>query len=313
MTFYIKKDKLNKNKLLYQPIIDKSVISNHINSNTINRLSGKTPEDRLIYSSQNPHGGTNGAGTWVRNNNCWLNGISNISCFSPAQISGHAWNQFGGTLITKKHVLFAKHFLPTILPNGGTPIIFVDENNNAIKRNIIQYGNDATDITIALLDDEVSNNIKIAKILPIDFNNYISGTPISNSNTSLKGFSLDPQLYCVALDQEEKAILKIFNFIGLLGLGSQPNIIWYQLFNGGNVTGQYANFTESIVVGDSGNPVFIIIDNELVILTSWWTPSTGPFITGRYNEVNAIIENLSPGQGYSLTPINLLSVYNKYK
>jgi hypothetical protein len=42
-------------------------------------------------------------------------------------------------------------------------------------------------------------------------------------------------------------------------------------------------------------------------------PNTGgPFITGRYNEVNSIIQSLSPGEGYSLTPIDLQTVYAKY-
>ena len=287
-------------------IINKEIISRHINTATTNRLSNKNPNDRAIYSSSTPYGGPNDAGIWVRNPNCWLNGVSNISCFSPAQRSGANWWQRGGTLITPKHVLFAAHFAPAILPNGGTPLIFVDENNNAIKRDVINYGHDLTDIAIAVLDQEVPSNIKIAKVLPPNYTEYFK----------ISGLVDDDMILAVGLDQEEKAILKRTSFVfgsylvsdGQGGTVNVPNISVYNLLE----THPYYAFTESIVVGDSGNPVFIIVDNELVVLTTWWTPSSGPFISTRYNAVNAIINNLSPGEGYALTPIDLSLVYGKY-
>jgi len=332
MPFYTKKNKLYHNKLRYNILpIDKSIISTHINSSTTNRLTNKTSADRLVYSSQNPYGGPIDAGIWVRNPNCWLNGITNISCFSPAQRSGANWWQRGGTLITRKHALFAKHFVTSILPNGGTPLIFVDENNNAIRRNIIQYGYDSTDIAVALLDSEVPANIKIAKVLAPNFTDYMNisiiGSIYDNYNTQINSFRNVPLLYSVGLDQEEKAIVKIFNGCDLYGSGSSPNTVWFQLVSASDIDPnisytyygttapdprQFSSFSEPIIVGDSGNPLFLIIDNELVILCSWWTSSGGPFITNRYNEVNSIIESLSPGQGYSLTPVNLELVYHKY-
>jgi hypothetical protein len=282
-------------------------------------MFGKNPAtDRLVYSSQNPYGGVGDAGTWVRNPNCWINGVSNISCFSPAQLSGASWNTRGGTLITRKHVLFAKHFVTSVLPNGGTPLIFVDENNNAIRRNIIQYSYDTTDIAIALLDNEVPSNIKIAKVLPTNFTDYIATTTgfsgYDINNPGIQRLLFSPQLYAVGLDQEEKAILKMLHECDIGAIGGSPNTTFYHLASIYNVSSsnQYESWTEDMVVGDSGNPVFLIIDNELVILTTWWTSIGGPFITSRYNEVNSIIESLSPGQGYSLTPINLELVYQKY-
>jgi hypothetical protein len=294
----------------------KDIIPQHINSSTANRLVGKNPAtDRLVYSSQNPYGGVDDAGIWVRNPNCWINGVTNISCFSPAQRSGAAWNTRGGTLITRKHVLFAKHFVTSILPNGGTPIIFVDENNNAIKRNIIQYADDWTDISIALLDSEVPSNIKIAKVLPIDFTNYINATSINGS------IMASPPLYGVVLNQLEEAILKRWK--GGTQFGTQ-NYGPYQLSGAYNLIEGASNSSNTIqdvnylwdkpiVVGDSGNPFFLIIDNELVVTHALLTtPAEGPFITDRYSVVNSIIESLSPGENYSLTPIDLQAVRDKY-
>lgn len=317
MPCYIKGNKLFNNRVLRKNSIDKNVITSHINTSTTNRLIGKNPSTSMkVYSSQNPYGGPIDAGIWVRNPDCWLNGVSNISCFSPAQRSGANWWQRGGTLITRKHALFAKHFVTSILPNGGTPLIFVDENNNAIRRNIIQYAYDTNDIAIALLDSEVPANIKIAKVLPPNFIDYIKSISLTSSPNS---FEFRPMLYSVCLDQEEKASVKLLNRINpsiptSLGHAEFLELWWSAGFMAKPTPypEEFNGWGETVIVGDSGNPVFLIIDNELVVLTTWLTPTAGPFITSRYNEVNNIIESLSPGEGYSLTPIDLEAVYNKY-
>lgn len=303
MTFAIKGTKVYKKNNTFRIFnsinnIDKNVIRNHINDTFISKLTGKTaPADMFVYSSQDPY--TNN-GTFVRNPNCWLNGVTNISCFSPAQMSGANWWQRGGTLISPRHVLFAKHFTTSVLP-GGTPLRFVDDNNNTVTRNIMQYATDLTDIAIAVLDSDVPSNIKFAKVLPPDYINYLT----LNSNEFL---------YAVGLDQQEKAIVKrlvgLNGYIVSDGQGGTvniPNISFFNLLS----DDPFFSFTESIVVGDSGNPVFFIIDNELIVLTTWWFATGGPFITARYDAVNSLMNQL--GGGYQLTPINLQAVYNKYR
>lgn len=324
MKFKLKNNKLLLNKIIKNnTYINQNILSNHINISTGNRLSGKNYlTDRAVYSSQNPNG------NFVRSTSCWINGVTNISCFSPAQLSGSNWFQKGGTLITKKHVLFAAHYLPTII-NGGTPIIFVDENNNKVTRNIIQYAVDGTDIAIALLDSEVSDNIKIAKVLPKNFDDYFNTSiynDVKNIFTTNPGFNNVPYLYAIGLDQQEKAILKIFTGTRLLSAGASssldPNYFVYQYATIVDIEGdyeglqpnssQFQNWSEPIVVGDSGNPAFIIIDNELVLLCSWLTNSGGPFVTNRYDQINTLIESLSPGSGYVLSSVDLAAVYSKY-
>ena len=74
---------------------------------------------------------------------------------------------------------------------------------------------------------------------------------------------------------------------------------------------QFQSFNETIIVGDSGNPVFFIIDNELVVTTTWWTAQTGPFVSDPYvyAAINSAIAALSPSGGYALTDINLAAAY----
>jgi len=323
MPLYLKNNKLTANKLLYSNIsINKNIIPNHINIATSNRLFGKNPlVDRDIYTYQDPY--HNGIGRFVRNPSCWLNGVKNISCFSPAQLSGYNWRTKAGTLITTKHIILAEHFGIAILPGAGTPIIFVDDNNNVIRRNIVASIEDPnnSDILISKLDNDVPSNIKIAKVLPPNFTDYFSGT--------VNGYgriSFNPKIYAIALDQEEKAILKLLtatyrassNIYPITGYTTNTSLgntdipsSDYATMNPSPL--KFINFFETIITGDSGNPVFMLIDNELVILTTWLTPSSGPFTSGdNYELINNLINTLSPGEGYSLTPIDLASIYDKY-
>lgn len=309
--YLIKTNRINQNKILIDnQTINTSILSNHIDYSVQSRIANKNPStDRLVYSTQDPY--YNGIGRFIRNPTCWINDVTNISCFSPAQLSGGSWNTRAGTLITRKHVIFARHYTPGVI-SGGTPMLFVDDNNNVIRRNLIRtqpyfdysgrgFG---IDITIGLLDSEVPSSIKIAKVLPKNFTDYFPPTSPSSPTISLL-------LYGVALDQEEKALVKRSTNIEKSSLG-----IYFDNFSypdGSNINAYYNTWGEAIVTGDSGNPVFYIIDNELVLITTWYSTVTGSFVTAAYDEVCHLIEQLSPGEGYSLTPINLHNVYNKYK
>jgi hypothetical protein len=298
MTFKIINNK-TKNSKIYKsgPAIDKNIISTHINTSLSSRLEGKNAAtDMFVFASQNPYGG----GNFPRNSSCWLNGVTNISCFSPAQLSGANWWQRGGTLISPRHILLAKHFTIALL-SGGTPIIFVDDNGAVVTKKLVRYEFDITDIAIGLLDSDVPENIKFAKVLPPNYTTYLD---IANQNL----------LYAVGIDQQEKAIVKRFNglqnYIVNDGNGNSINIPNAIVSNLDSID-PLVSFTETIISGDSGNPVFLIIDNELVVLTTWWTAASGPFITTRYDTVNVLMSKL--GGGYNLTPIDLNTVYNKYK
>lgn len=287
----------NNNLALSSYKIYKNILINHINTSIANKLIDKNPDnDRLIYSSQDPY--YNGIGRFIRNETCWLNGVSNISCFSPAQLSGANWRQRGGTLVTKKHFILGKHFQFTV----GFPIIFVDNNNNVIRRNLVSYAYDtaATDIAVGLLDAEVPDNIKVAKVLPSNYEKYI-------------GYPQD--LLSISLDQEEKASVTVWEgLLNNIGTGGLYQYVYIQPLNNNSLPKyiQYSAFSETSVVGDSGNPLFIIIDNDLVMIGYWHTYISGPFLSFRYDAINTLINTLSPDEGYSLTPVDLASVYQKY-
>ena len=273
---------MKKKKPKPKPTVIDLTLINSINTNTSVRLNNKNPTtDRTIYTIQDPY-----KKQFTRNQSCWINGISNISCFSPAQLSGTTWSHRAGTLITKKHIVYAKHFSIPIL-SGGTPVLFVDENSNVVTRNLVsQISDNDSDIMIGLLDSEIPDNIKIAPALPSNF---------------IKYFPSGKSFLVVALDQEEKAILRLcFSLQDNQFYTGELNEPWID-----PALSKYANFCEKIVVGDSGNPCFVIINNQLVLLGCWLSIAYGPHIAARYSVINKLIEQLSPGQGYSLSQISI--------
>ena len=97
----------------------------------------------------------------------WLKGVD-FSCVSP-------WNSGGGsvragTAISKRHVVFAKHF-PLW---NGVRIVFVGEDGGVCPSQIEAVKTvGKTDIMIGSLKYELTPNIKPAKILPMDFDRHI--------------------------------------------------------------------------------------------------------------------------------------------
>ena len=59
------------------------------------------------------------------------------------------------------------------------------------------------------------------------------------------------------------------------------------------------DFSETIIAGDSGNPVFVLLDGELLLLSTFHAAQAGPFYGGLVAELNAMIITLNTAQGVS--------------
>lgn len=253
-----------------------------INRQTVAMLSGKNPAtDRNVYLSQDPY-----AQKFERNPSCWLNSVSNLTCFSPAQLSGTPWSQRAGTLVTRRHVVYANHFgIPVI--EGGTPMLFVERGGRVVSRKVVAQASDpASDIAIGVLDEEVPDSISIAPVLPPDFEQHLGPRNA---------------ILAVTLDAEERASIQSCSTFyngqfstNLLDANWMPDE-WKRL----------SGWTEPTITGDSGNPVFLLLYGQLVLLGCWWTAMGGPHLGARHELVNGLIERLSPGGGYRLTTRSL--------
>ncbi len=240
-----------------------------------------------IFSLQN-----HSQSIYVRNTSCWAYGLD-LTCFSP-------WNSLdgprrAGTLISPRHVICAQHYPLTV----GTTIRFVRLDNTIVNKTITDiYNLSNADIQIALLDSDVGPGVSFAKILPENWFNYLPSIYSNSTTPYWRNYTFGLPALC--LDQEEKAL--ILDFVSFT-------------FNTRNTSfsipnnSKNAEFYENIIVGDSGNPEFLIINNTLVILSTWLTIGSGPFITFYKTQINDAMSQL--GGNYQLTEIDLSS-FNTY-
>ena len=175
------------------------------------------------------------------NPDSWALGID-FSCTS-------VWNdstnyQYGdpATLLSPQHVLLAKHACSPI----GRNYTFQDVNGFRCVRTLVATrGIDRTDITIGLLDSELPSTFSPVKLLPVGYERYIG------SGTFL------PVLH---MDQERKSLVQ-----ELPKMPSFPRR-YYEIFCNRGHTPRRLDFYEGLVGGDSGNPCFLLLGNERILL-----------------------------------------------
>jgi hypothetical protein len=222
---------------------------------------------------QSPYGADN----LVRNSSCWANAID-ISCVSPWNSEGGSL--YSGTLISPRHVVFCAH--ADFYPKNGATITFVSPLGNKTIRTIansVRISN--ADIRVAILNADVDNGVTFAKVLPTNWATY------------LPGLSYESYIPVMCLNQTERA-----SIAGLRSL----NLGFTNMY-----ASQYSSYYGEIIVGDSGNPIFIIIDGKPILLGVFFTGGAGYGSHIAYNTsaVNSAMSTL--GGGYQLTHVDLSS------
>lgn len=244
---------------------DTPLLYKHTDEAITTRLSNVTASNfKDIYTTQNHN-----LSSYVRNLSCWCYDLAQqMTCISPwNNAAGDPGGARGaGVLITPRHVYMAAHY-PLL---SGTIIRFVTQNNQAVDRTILatfthpQFNGQWPDITLGLLDSDVPTTITPVQTLSTNFLDYLQ------RGTNFSGSYYNPIPYTGVLytDQEEKALVADF---------VQTNKAFNTFIAPTNTIKLSAY--EPVVVGDSGNPVFLIINNKLALLTVW-TGISGPYIFG---------------------------------
>ncbi len=168
-------------------------------------------------------------------------------------LSGVAFDDLrAGTLISPRHVLMATHFPRDI----GDTMVFHDRSGQRVARTLIDRqsvpGGINPDITVGLLDADVA--LDFYRVLPPrnDWNTYLAETLVT------------------ATDQEPKLLVKKISYAGN---GSNPYVFF------ANSTDVNAFYDEVLVGGDSGNPTFVLLRGEPVLIEThtFGGEGTGPF------------------------------------
>lgn len=191
--------------------------------------------------------------TYVRNGDFWGASLGNALCaISPWNTSGGPTR--AGVAISDLHIIFAAHYQIGL----GATVRFVLADNTVVSRTLVsrkthpEYTGSSTgyahDLTVGLLDSPLPAGVIPVKIPPDDYQDY------------LPGLSSQRSLPALCLDQEEKGLVT-----DLVGLTARASFSYANRVN----WEKRAEFYESKISGDSGNPAFLLVNGELVLLTVW--------------------------------------------
>jgi len=236
-------------------IFGKKVRANWVSSIKSTLLKLMVPgADRRLFS-----GFTQATFSWIRNPASWVR-IFNWTG-TAAGINGLG-GVGGGTLITRRHVLFAHH-VP--YPDRPFDIFFVNADSRTFQYKVTaiqQVG--TTDIAIGTLDRDADASLTVYPVLPDNWLQYVANqTEIRNVMGTT--FRLTTLVLPILYSDSEKKI-------------STADLTEIRM---GKATVKPPTFepakawTEALVVGDSGNPIFAIVGDELVLLGAWHTGTDG--------------------------------------
>jgi hypothetical protein len=217
--------------------------------------------DRRLFS-----GFTQSTFSWVRNPASWVRVFNWTG--AAAGINGLG-GVGGGTLISRRHVLLANH-----VPYPARPfdIFFANASSRTFTykvTNIQQVGD--TDIAIGTLDRDADPSLNVYRVLPDNWTQYIANKVESFNKMGVTGTNYAFVLPVLYSGQNRKvSTADVVNIsLGLAGV----NIPAFEVARA---------FGDPIIGGDSGNPIFAMLGDELVLLGAWYTGPDRGFSVGTF-------------------------------
>ena len=217
--------------------------------------------DRRLFSAftASPIGWTRNPASWVRVFN-WTGTAAGINGLGGVG---------GGTLITRRHVLFANH-----VPYPARPfdIFFVNKDSRTFQYKVtaLQQVGD-TDISIGTLDRDADPSLNVYRVLPDNWLQYVANKTETFNVMGVTGTRSQFILPVLYTGQDKK-----------VSTGDVTSV------NAGTATVTIPAFEvaraygEPVRVGDSGNPIFAMIGDELVLLGGWWRNATAAGEVGSF-------------------------------
>ena len=258
---------------------------------------------------------------WTRHTDYFLINYNTTGvCLSIPGIGGQ-----GCTLISNRHVLLATHVANTFPPLPQT-VYFVNNSNVVFTYTITQittilHNTLDTDISIGYLNTTIDASLSFHKVVPSNFLSYIYTSGISQG--IFQGDTItSPYLPVFYMKSGTSSTVKE-TYCGNLQIldinnpppGDKGDEVRYVR----PIVGARYNNSKEVVGGDSGNIVFITVNNEIVIVGTNWTTlninvgtgvpgsglSTTSYISSNITTINTAMTTLAGGNSYSLTQADL--------
>ncbi len=269
-----------------QQTVSVTDLSTYVGDQIDNRLNQTDSGSGLsIYSSR-----TNAP--WTRNVSSWTLKGSPIDFTGVAgsndDLANHFNNGFmgGATLISPRHYVTAQHFK---LANG-TNVNFVDAGGNIITRKVVNSTNiSGTDINIGILDADLPNTIKYYQL--------ISASNLNSLVQKIDGQAID--LPVVVFNASAQTLVRSLE-------RQDPVRLSHKLYT----SGFRSSYSRDLAGGDSGQPVFLLIDNTPILLTANYHADDGPNLGNYISQINSAMSLL--GGNFEINQYNPLSSFTKY-
>ena len=138
---------------------------------------------------------------------------------------------------------------------------------------------------MGILNEELPDNISFSKVAPSNINEFFKRDYLDFITEYYKpivaGFDFEKKLTLILLTTANSLTLKETVY------SSSPS----------SLPEPYDNLAETVVGGDSGNPLFIIIGGEAILLTSYQTATDGPSYANYISDINDLIGHADSNAG----------------
>ena len=280
-------------------------LANSIDSALNPFLTGSGSESVCKFFSSTPTTGSSVPATddstvyYVRNSALWsasdtaidLTGISIWNSNSTWSELGDGLDMLGGTLLTPRHVISCNHYHW----NVGDVLMFVTPSGSVVHRTLTavsQVG--TTDGFIGLLNAPVPSSLHIYSVLPNNFLSYFKGHQLTQGLMGVCVAQKPPPGNTPPPQGHLKNLWAVRVYPGIEGGSpSMSGSSTYQIYNDAVSTtrASYGLYWGYAVSGDSGEPIFLVIDGELVFVGCFYGPGGSPnsCILGIHDQINALI------------------------